>query len=270
MDARIFSAVSALIVALSPATAIRADSTVTMEDAAGTPQAVIEVKGSMARMSTPGQADYMVFDASRDLIIHVSADRQEFMEIDRSTLSRFADTVSEMKQQMAPQLAQMREQLKSLPPEQRAMIEQQLGAMAGMAAPETKPAEPVKLVKRGSKKIAGFKCVAYDAMQGNEKLSEVCLATAADAGVSKADFATLSAMMGFMRDMASSAQKLSAGLGDAGVPMMLGGAEGVPVSVKEFKGGHEYTIADVSDKALKDARFSDYKTYKKKQMPTMQ
>lgn len=271
MNARIFSAVSVLMLALSPATVTRADSTITMEDAAGTPQAVIEVKGNMARMSTPGQADYMVYDASRELIIHVSSDRQEYMEIDRNTLSQFADSVSEMKQQMAPQLAQMREQLKSLPPEQRAMIEQQMGAMVGMAAPESQPAAPVKLVKRGSKKIAGFKCVAYDAMQGNEKLSEVCLATAADAGVSKADFATLSAMMGFMRDMASSAQKFSAGLGSASTPMMmLGGAEGVPVSVKEFKGGREYAIGDVSDKALKEARFSEYKTYKKQQMPTMQ
>lgn len=269
MNARIFSAVSALIVALSPATATRADSTITMEDAAGAPQSVIEVKGNMARMSTPGQADYMVYDASRDLIIHVNSDRQEYTEIDRATLSEFSDTMSEMKQQMAPQLAQMREQLKSLPPEQRAMIEQQLGGMASHGALETNPAEPVKLVKRGSNKVAGFDCQVYDAMQGKEKLSEVCLATAADAGVSKADFATLSAMMGFMREMASSAQKLSAGLG-GGSPVMLGGAEGVPVSVKEFKGGREYAIADVSDKALDDARFGEYKTYRKQQLPTRQ
>jgi len=163
----------------------------------------------------------------------------------------------------------MREQLKHLPPEQRAMIEQQMGGMANLGAAETKPAEPIELVKRGSDKVAGFKCQVYEAMQGKEKLSEVCLATAADAGVSKADFATLSAMMGFMREMASSAQKLSARFG-GGASLMLGGAEGVPVSVKEFKGGHEYAIAEVSDKTLSDARFSEYKAYQKQQMPTMQ
>ena len=75
MNARIFSAVSVLMLALSPAT--RADSTITMEDAAGTPQAVIEVKGNMARMSTPGQSDYIVYDASRDLVINVDSAGQE-------------------------------------------------------------------------------------------------------------------------------------------------------------------------------------------------
>jgi hypothetical protein len=268
MNSRSFSTVTALTVWLWPATMTLADSTLTMQDAAGAPQSVIEVKGKMARMSTPGQADYMLFDASRDLIIHVNSERQEYMEIDRDTLNEFSSAMSEMQQQMAPQLAQMREQLKSLPAEQRAMIEQQMGSMAGIAAAESKPAEPVRLVKRGRDKVAGFKCQVYDAMQGNEKLSEVCLATAADAGVSKSDFATLSAMMGFMREMASSAQKLSA---MGGAPqMMLGGAEGVPVSVKEFRGGREYVVADVSDKKLDEARFNEYKTYRQQQMPAMQ
>jgi len=269
VNSRIFSAISVLIVALSPATVTRADSTLTMEDAAGTPQSVIEVKGNMARMSTPGQADYMLYDASRDVIIHVSSDRQEYMEIDRATLAEFSSAMSEMQQQMAPQIAQMREQLKSLPPEQRAMIEQQMGSMAALSEAESKPAEPVKLVKRGKEKIAGFKCQVYDAMQGKEKLSEVCLATATDAGVSKSDFATLAAMMAFMREMASSAQKLSAGMG--GAPQIsLGGAQGVPVSVKDFKGGREYSVADVSDKALDKARFNEYKTYRKQQISPMQ
>jgi len=268
MNSKIISAVSALMVALSPVTVTRADSTITMEDAAGTPQAVIEVKGNMARMSAPGQSDYILYDASRDLIINVDSAGQEYMEIDRATLAEFSATMAQMQQEMAPQMAQMREQLKSLPPEQRAMIEQQLGGMANPGAAETKPAEPIRLVKRGSDKVAGFKCQVYEAMQGEEKVSEVCLATAADAGVSKADFATMSAMMGFMREMASSAQKLSAGLG-GGASLMLGGTEGVPVSVKEFKGGHEYTVADVSDKGLDDARFSEYKTYQKQQMPAM-
>ena len=76
MNARIFSAVSVLMLALSPATVTRADSTITMQDAAGTPQAVIEVKGNMARMSTPGQSDYIVYDASRDLVINVDSEGQ--------------------------------------------------------------------------------------------------------------------------------------------------------------------------------------------------
>ena len=269
MNARIFSAVSVLMLAQSAVSITRADSTITMQDAGGAPQAVIEVKGNMARLSTPGESDYMLYDGARDLIIHVDSDEQQYMEIDRNTVNEFSAAMTQMQQDMAPQIAQMREQLKSLPPEQRAMIEQQMGAMANFGAAETKPAEPIELVKRGSDKVAGFKCQVYDAMQGQEKVSEVCLATAADAGVSKSDFKTLSAMMGFMREMASSAQKLSADLG-GGQHIMLGGAEGVPVSVKEFKGGHEYAVTDVSDKALDAARFDEYKSYRQERMPSLQ
>ena len=269
MNSRLFSTVSTLILAVSPATSILADSTITMQDAAGTSQSVIEVKGDMARMSTPGQADYMLYDASRDVIIHVSSDRQEYMEISRDTLKEFGAAMSEMQQQMAPQIAQMREQLKSLPPEQRAMIEQQMGSLAGLANAEPKAAEAVKLVQRGNSEVGGFKCRRYDAVQGKDKVSEVCLATAADAGVSKADFATLSAMMAFMRDMASSAQKLTAGMGGA-QPLMLGGVDGVPVSVKDLQSGREYRVADVSDKTLNKARFSGYQSYRQVQLSPMQ
>ena len=260
MNARIFSAVSVLMLAQSAVSITQADSTITMQDAGGTPQAVIEVKGNMARLSTPGESDYMLYDGSRDLIIHVDANEQQYMEIDRNTVNEFSAAMTQMQQDMAPQIAQMREQLKSLPPEQRAMIEQQMGAMANFGVSD------LRLVAH---KVAGFKCQVYDAMQGQEKVSEVCLATAADAGVSESDFKTLSAMMGFMREMASSAQKLSADLG-GGQHIMLGGAEGVPVSVKEFKGGHEYAVTDVSDKALDAARFDEYKSYRQERMPSLQ
>jgi TolA-binding protein len=247
----------------------QADSTITMQDAGGRAQAVIEVKGSMARMSTPGQPDYVLYDASRDVVTHVNSERKEFTEIDRATLNRFSETVSEVQQQLAPQLAQMREQLKSLPPEQRAMIEQQMGNMASFGALETGPADPIELVKGGSDEVAGLKCQIYEVVQGQERLSQVCMATAADAGISEDDFATLTAMTGFMRDMASSAQKLSAGFGGAS-QLVLAGAEGVPVSVKEYKDGREYAVADVSAKAVDEARFNAYKSYRRQPIPTLE
>jgi len=269
MNSRIFGVLSALSLSVSAATLCQADSTITMQDAAGRAQAVIEVKGNVARISTPGEPDYVLYDASRDVITHVNSERKEFTEIDRATLKRFAETVSGLQQQLAPQLAQMREQLKSLPPEQRAMIERQMGNMASFGAVETTPVEPIELVKGGSDKVAGMKCQIYEVVQGKERLSQVCLATAADAGISEADFATLKSMTGFMRDMASSAQKLSAGFGGPS-QLILAGAEGVPVSVKEYQDGREYAVADVSDKALDEARFNAHKSYRRQPIPTLE
>ncbi len=269
MNSRIISTIYVLTLVLSPVEVTWSDATITMQDSTGKPQSIIEIKGDMARMSTPAQPDYLLYDASRDVIIHVNSDRQEYTEIDRATLNEFAETAAEMQQQLAPQMAQMREQLKSLPPEQRAMIEQQLGSLANMGATESKAAEPFELVKRGSRTVAGFRCQVYEVMQGKQRKSEVCVASAADAGVSKADYATLTAMTEFMREMASSAQRLSAGLGGSST-MALGGAKGVPVSVRDFESGREFAVASVSDKPLDDTRFSEYRTYQRQEMPGLQ
>jgi len=40
--------------------------------------------------------------------------------------------------------------------------------------------------------------------------------------------------------------------------------------VKEIKGGHEYAVTDVSDKALDAARFDEYKSYRQERMPSLQ
>jgi hypothetical protein len=250
-------------------TVVEADATLTMKDASGKTNSQFEVKNGMARMSQPGESGYMLYDRQRDVAIHVDPGRKEYTEVDRATLDEYAESVSQMRKEMAPQMAQMMEQLKSLPPEQRAMIEKNMGGMMGMGADNPEPAEPVRTVKRGSKEVAGFDCLEYDVMQGPNKLAEMCVATSADAGLSKDDFATLSAMMKFMRDMASRAQQLASSFG-AGSPVVMGDVEGVPVAMKDLKHGHEYSVANVSDTNLDDGLFNEYKSYRKQEMPKMQ
>jgi hypothetical protein len=268
MNSRIFSSVSALVLGVSAVAAAQADSTITLQDASGGSQALIEVKGDKVRLSAVDQPDYVLYDASRDVVIHVNSERKEFTEIDRATLQRFADTVSVIHKQLAPQLAQIGQQLKSLPPEQRAAIEQQMGNAASFGAVEAESADAIELVKRGSDTVANFKCQVYQVVQGKQTLGEVCLASAADAGISEADFATLTAMTGFMRDMASNAQKLSAGFGGPS-QLILAGAEGVPVSVKEYGGGREYAVVGVSDKAVEAARFHAHESYHRQSLPKL-
>ena len=98
----------------------------------------------------------------RDVAIHVSSADGQYMEIDRASMAEMADSVAQIQKEMAPQMAMMRERLKSLPPEQRAMIEQRMGGMANLGAMESEPAVTMTTVKRGSDKIAGFKCQRYD------------------------------------------------------------------------------------------------------------
>ena len=253
------------VVLLAPT--VQADATLTMKDIGGKMDSIIEVKGHMVRISTPGQPDYMLFDTQRDVAIHVSSVNGQYMEIDRAAMTEMAESVARMQKEMAPQMAQMRERLKNLPPEQRAMIEQQMGGRVDLGAMETKPAGKVTTVKRDSDKIAGFKCQRYDVMNDKQRVADVCVATDADAGMSKADFSTVSSAMKFMRDMAGRAQKLSAGMGAPRMP--IGDVDGVPVSTKDLRNGREFRLASVSDDGLDDARFNEYRSLSKRELPSM-
>ena len=256
-----------LLPALLIAPLVQADTTLTMKDLVGTQDALIEVRGHMVKMSQPGQPEYMLYDTRRNIGIHVSTADKEYMEIDQATIAGFADSVNAMKAQFAPQIQVMREQLKNLPPEQRAMLEKSMGGMVNLGAMESQPVENVTTVKRGSDKISGFTCDRYDVMSDKERVADMCLATEAGAGMSKDDFATLRKMMKFMREMASSAQKLSSDLG--GPQIVMGDADGVPVAMKDFKYGHEYQVSGVSDASLDSARFSEYQAFARKTLPAL-
>jgi len=249
------------------APAVHADATLTMQDAGGKMDSVIEVKDHMVRMSTPGEKDYVLIDTQREVAIHVSESEGHYIEIDQAAMKQMADSAAKMQKQMAPQMAKMREQLKNMPPEQRAMIEQRMGAMADFGAMESRPPVKVTTVKRGKDKIAGFKCQRYDVLNDKVQVADVCMATKADAGMSKADFATVSSALKFMRDMAESAQEVSADF--AGQEMMMGDVEGLPVSARDLKNGREFHLVSVADDALDDARFNAYHSLSKQELPTM-
>ncbi|MDT8386837.1 MAG: DUF4412 domain-containing protein [Thiogranum sp.] len=246
---------------------VHADSTLILEDIRGDNDATVQIKGHMVRMSQNGQPDYMLFDSQRDMAIHVNANSKQYTEVDRASLTELAGSVGELKKKLAPQLAMLQEQLKSLPPEQRAMIEKQMGGMANLGAMESAPSEKITTIKRGKDRIAGFDCQRYDVMADGQRIAETCMATVANANMPKADFAALSAMMKFMRDMAENAQQLTAGM--SGANLTIGDLEGVPVAMKDFRNGHEYELASVSKEPLDDKRFIEYKTFNKKSLPKM-
>lgn len=267
MTSRILKAFVYLFPALLMTPAVQADATLIMKDGSGKMDSVIEVKGHMVRMSSPGDPDYMIYDAKRDMAIHVNSAKREYMEIDRNALAGMADSMARVRKEMAPQMAMMRERLKNLPPEQRAMIEQQMGGMASLGAMETKPAAKLTSVKRGSDKVAGFKCERYDVMSDNQRVSELCVASHSGAGMSKSDFSTVRSAMKFMREMAAGAQKLSTGMG--ATQMSMGDVDGVPVFAKDLRSGREFRVVKVAGNKLDETRFNAYRSMSKKEMPTM-
>jgi hypothetical protein len=97
---------------------------------------------------------------------------------------------------------------------------------------------------------------------------DVCVAESPDAGMSRKDFDTLSAMMAFMRSMAQQAGRMAGAMG-GGPDAELVDVKGFPVEMKNHRSGDEYVVASVSNDALSDEIFDAYQKLRKDEMTVM-
>ena len=234
-----------------------ADTTIRLGGSDDASRTVIQVKEHMARMSQSGQPGHVLFDSSRHVAIYVDPVRQEYREIDQQQLDKYAEIVTMLRQQME----QLSAQMQNMPAAQRAFIEQQMGIPAGgLPDLEVMGTEP-----RGLREVAGFRCQLQVLLRNRQPIGEVCLATAADAGMSENDFATLMAMMNFMRELAGTTQKMIGELGENS-RLLLSGLQGVPVAMKDYQNRVEYRVTEVSSEAISGDLFSRYRTYSKQDL----
>lgn len=248
-----FHVIGALLLA-HPATA---DTTIRLGGSDNASRTVIQVKGHMARMVHAEQPGHVLFDRSRHVAIYVDPVRQEYREIDRQQLDRYAEIITMLRQQ----LEQFSAQLQNLPAAQRAFIEQQMGIPAGgLPDLEVMGTEP-----RGYHDVAGFRCQQQVLLRNRQPVGEVCLATAADAGMSERDFDTLMAMMDFMRELASTTRKMIGELGENS-RLLLSGLQGVPVAMKDYQSQKEYRVTEVSSEAISADLFTRHLAYSKQEL----
>jgi hypothetical protein len=164
----------------------------------------------MAQRSDTGdeQADHDgIFRADRDVMWFVDHENKTYREIDRAAIDAFAAKMSQA-------MAKMKEQLASLPPEQRAMMEKNLGAMMPGAAP--KPAPKVEYRKTSeTKSISGFDCTKYEREENGKVAAWMWVAPNSAIGLSSEDQAVFAKMGEFMQRMLSAmGPAVSEGVGD--------------------------------------------------------
>jgi hypothetical protein len=234
-----------------------ADTTIKLGGSDDASKTTIQVKEHMARMSQSGQPGHVLFDSSRHVAIYVDPIRQEYREIDQQQLDKYAEIITMLRQQME----QLSAQMQNMPAAQRAFIEQQMGIPAGgLPDLEIMGTEP-----RGFHEVAGFRCQLQVLLRNREPIGEICLATAADAGMSESDFATLMAMMNFMRELAGTTQKMVGELGENS-RLLLSGLQGVPVAMKDYQNQKEYRVTEVSSETINADLFNRYRTYSKQDL----
>jgi hypothetical protein len=244
-----------------------ADTTFKIKGASGQ-DSVLQVKDGIGRINTPGGKDYIVFNSKTNIAVHADPGRGSYMEMSEDDINAQMDQAKAMREQMAPQLQMMKEQMAGMDPATRKMLEERMGGlMPGSGGAAKAPPKP-KLVAQGNKTIAGLKCEQNKVTVNEQHVADVCVMKSASGKVSKQDYATLRATMSFVQGMAKKASSIM-GSGNEKSPLAALDLDGFPVSIEDKQGGDSFVVESVSDEKLAENIFSDYKKLQKKDMPSL-
>ena len=243
------SSLLALLLAAGASPAF-SDTVVTFKNAGkGAPNTIAIHKG-MVQMPSPQGGMRLIMDTNSRNMLMINDTEKQYMKMNSATIEKTSSLMSQMRQQMMAQL-------KNLPPEQRKAIEQRMGL------DQAQPKAPVMSLKATgqTKKISNIPCKVTDILKNGKKIMEACVATPGDAGIAKADYATMKKMFDMSRQFAKQSSKM--GGPNAGGIASMPELNGVPMEVKDLESGQTVTIATIDSKAsLKDADFKPGEGYK--------
>jgi hypothetical protein len=160
----------------------------------GTSISYIDEKGMRAESRSGGEKNTVIFRSDKEVLWVIN-------EADKSYTEMTRNDIRKIKGQMDEAMRMMQEQMKNLPPEQRAMME---NMMKGKAM----PVQPEKTV---FKKVASgvmvntWKCDKYEGYRGGQLTEEVCTTSWEDLGIEQKDFRIMQSMGEFMSELAPDA-----------------------------------------------------------------
>jgi Asp-tRNA(Asn)/Glu-tRNA(Gln) amidotransferase C subunit len=188
--------------------------------------------------SGPQPANHsLIYRGDRQLLWILQHDKRRYTELTRETVEQISNQVSTM-------MAQMEEQLKSLPPEQR---EAMARIMKGrMPMPDAAPTSPPEIRKTGeTADISGFPCTRYDVYQDGEKRAEVWATPRSRIPGAENLSAVFESLAEFYRSLTKGFAQFQTGL-DFNV---LAGLDGFPIRMLSYEDGElesEMLIKEVS------------------------
>ena len=217
-----------------------------------TNQVQIDATRMRAESTGPtGGKQIVMFDATKQVLTMVDPDRKTYTEITKAEMEALGG-------QMASAMAQMQEQMKNMPPEQRAQIDAMMKGR-GIGAPGTAPKTVYK--KTGTDTVGKWTCVKYEGYTGAEKTSEVCTVDPKALGFAASDFEVSKQMAAFFK-------KIIPGMADQ--MFTIGSAEeqgfsGVPVRQTITVAGRQVTteMTEVSRQAFPASVFQVPAGYQK-------
>ena len=205
--------------------------------------------------SASGDNEVVIFDATTQVMWMVNYDKKTYTEMTKAEADK-------MGAQMGDANAKVQEMLKSLPPEQRAQMEQMMKGR-GASFPSAQP-QRIEYKRAGADKVGKWACAKYEGFRETQKASELCTVDVKDLGISATDLDAARQMSEFFGKMRpQNAESLPAvgtdGQGFIGFPVRRVTTTGNVQSVTE--------VSDVSRQNLPDSAFALPSDFKKVASP---
>jgi hypothetical protein len=203
-----------------------------------------------------GRKTTMIFDGTAQVLRTIDDEAKTYSEMNKADVDKLSG-------QMSGAMAQMQEQMKNMPPEARARVEEMMkGRGMGMPAAAAAPTEYKKV---GTDKAGKWTCDKYEGTRGGEKVSEVCTVAPSALGFTASDFEVTRQMAEFFAKLVPQGADQLFRIGAE----TANGFSGVPVRTVTFRNGAPAgtsEITDVSRQNIPDSLFTVPAGYTKREM----
>jgi hypothetical protein len=203
-----------------------------------------------------GRKMTMIFDGTEQVLRTVDDETKSYSEMTKADVDKLSG-------QMSGAMAQMQEQMKNLPPETRARMEEMMkGRGAAMPGPT---GTPTAYKNVGTDKVGKWTCDKYEGSRDGVKVSEVCTVAPAALGFAASDFAVTKQMAEFFSKLVPQGADQLFQVGSE-TPNSFAG---VPVRTVTFRNGAVSStteITDVSRQNIPDSAFAVPAGYQKRDM----
>jgi hypothetical protein len=208
--------------------------------------------------SANGRRQTFIFDGTAQVMRTIDDEAKTYSEVTKADIDRLSG-------QMSGAMAQMQEQMKNMPPEARARMEEMMKGR-GMAMPGSAPAAATTEYKKvGTDKVGKWSCDKYEGTRGGQKVSEVCTVAPSALGFNTSDFEVTKQMAEFFSKLIPQGADQLFRIG-ADTP---NGFSGVPVRTVTYRNGAPAgtsEITDVTRQNFPDSIFAVPAGYEKRDM----
>jgi len=207
--------------------------------------------------SAAGERQAIVFDGTTHVMTIINYDKKTYREMTQADVDRLSG-------QMSDAMAKMQEQMKNLPPEQRARIEAMMAGRGGMTGAAGGAAEKTEYKKTGSDRVGQWACDKYEGSRGGQKIAELCTVAPQTLGFTAADFAVTRDLQAFFSKLVPQNADSLFRIGSAADQ----GFDGIPVRRVTFgPGASTSELVDASRQNIPDSTFAVPEGFQKEASP---